>query len=295
MNQLNRLLKNFGRMRSTVRPKHHLEKKVLSGKSISTQANCPSILFATIHKAASVYVWEVLKKVTQARKIKPLNFDGHFFHEGHLDHKLDAKLFERRGFLYGPFRKGFGHIGDAQGENSLNFDDYKIIIQLRDPRDALTSSYYSFLHSHCVLPKDRQRIESVRKRMSNLDIDRHVQQHAGFLEKQLTEYMNFFSQSNCLVLHYEDFVEQPKLWSHQIMNFLDVKGNPNIERIFRKMVCETQKPPTAEDVRQHKRKVTPGDYATKLKPRTISSLNHRFADYFQAIKTHAPPATNRAA
>ena len=295
MNQLNRLIKNFGRVRSAVRPKHHLEKKVLSGKSISTQANCPSILFATIHRAASVYVWEVLKKVAQTRKIKPLNFDGHFFHEGHLDHKLDTRLFERRGFLYGPFRKGFGHISDVQGENSLNFDDYKIIVQLRDPRDALTSSYYSFLHSHCVLPKDRQRIESVRKRMGNLDIDQHVHDQAGFLEKRLTEYMSFFSHSNCLVLHYEDFVEQPKVWSHQIMNFLDIKGDPKIERIFRKMVCETRKPPAVENIHHHKRKVTPGDYATKLKPCTISSLNQRFANYFQAIENHAPRSAKRAA
>ena len=212
-----------------------------------------------------------------------------------MDHKLDTRLFERRGFLYGPFRKGFGHISDVQGENSLNFDDYKIIVQLRDPRDALTSSYYSFLHSHCVLPKDRQRIESVRKRMGNLDIDQHVHDQAGFLEKRLTEYMSFFSHSNCLVLHYEDFVEQPKVWSHQIMNFLDIKGDPKIERIFRKMVCETRKPPAVENIHHHKRKVTPGDYATKLKPCTISSLNQRFANYFQAIENHAPRSAKRAA
>ena len=291
MKQLSRFLDPLGQMGA----KYDLEKKVLSGKSISTRANCPSILFATIHKAASVYVWKVLKKVAQKRKIKSLNFDSHFFHEGHLNHKLSTEHFERRGLLYGPFRSGFGHIIDAQGENSLNFDDYKIIIQLRDPRDALTSSYYSFLHSHCVPPKDRQRIESIRKRMSKLDIDQHVHGLAGFLEKQLTEYMSFFPQSNCLVLHYEDFVEQPMVWSHQIMNFLDIKGDPKVEHIFQKMISETHKPPATENIHRHKRRVTPGDYATKLKPSTVSSLNQRFADYFQAIEKHAPPTAKRAA
>jgi len=255
--------------------------------------NCPSILFGTIHKAASVYVWEVLKKVALKRKINSLNYDGYYFHNGQLDHKLNVTNFERRGFLYGPFRKGFGHIGTA--EDTLNFDDYKIIIQLRDPRDALTSSYYSFMHSHCVLPKDRERIKAVRERMSNIDIDRHVLGQAGFLENLLNEYTRFFSQPNCLLLHYEDFVQQPKVWSKQITNFLDLKGNAAVERVFHKMIAETRTKPASENVNRHKRKVTPGEYATKLKPRTIDRLNARFANYFQALEIERGATTKHVA
>ena len=194
-----------------------------------------------------------------------------------------------------PFVKGSGHIVGDDKNSTLNFDEYKIIIQLRDPRDALTSSYYSFMHSHCVLPKDRKRIEAVRRRMNGLDIDRHVLGQSGFLGTLLDEYSKYFSHPNCLVLHYEDFVQRPETWSKQITNFLDLKGNAGVERVFRKMVNETRNRPTAEDVNQHKRKVTPGEYATKLKPRTINILNDRFADYFAALEAQSTVASKFAA
>ena len=295
MNKPNRLLKNIGRLRSLGRPKYYLEKRILAGKKVNPRSNSPSILFATIHKAASVYVWEVLKKIASNRKLHSVNFDGHYFRQGELDHELKAEHFQRQGFLYGPFRKGFHHIVDADSADSLNFNDYKIIIQLRDPRDALTSSYYSFLHSHCVLPKDRARIEAVRKRMSDLEIDRHVLGQAAFLDNLLTEYMTYFSKPNCLVLHYEDFVQQPEMWAKQIMNFLDLKGNSAIETIFRRMIRETRDKPTSEKIDQHKRKVTPGEYRSKLKPKTIERLNARFANYFEALEIEKGTGGKRVA
>ena len=295
MSKANRLLKNLGRLRLPGRSPYHKEKKILAGRSVACRNDRRSILFGTIHKAASVYVWEVLKKVAKLQKLNSINFDGYYYRNGQLDHQLSVDHFQRRGFMYGPFRKGVGHIVDAEGNNTLDFDDYKIIVQLRDPRDALTSSYYSFLHSHCVLPKDRKRIEAVRNRMDGLDIDRHVIGQSGFLVNLLREYSTFFSQPNCLVLHYEDFVQHPEAWSKKITNFLDLKGNAAVERIFRKMVTETRTRPSTENINLHKRKVTPGEYATKLKPRTIKILNDRFADYFEALDAQPAAASKFAA
>jgi hypothetical protein len=41
--------------------------------------------------------------------------------------------------------------------------------------------------------------------------------------------------------------------------------------------------PEEEDVRSHKRRVTPGDYKNKLRPKTIRQLNEKFEGVLDAL------------
>ena len=71
-NKANRLLKNISRLRLPGRSLYHNEKKILAGRVVECRNDRPSILFGTIHKAASVYVWGSAKK---SRETEEAEFD----------------------------------------------------------------------------------------------------------------------------------------------------------------------------------------------------------------------------
>ncbi len=282
MSQLSQLVRRIRKAKILKGPNFRIEHRLAKRKVVRRRTDQPTLLFATLHKAASVYVWDILKDVAHAESHRAANLDGYYYHRGRHDHAIDLDLIHDKGFFYGPFRKGFQHVG--QEGNRLNFEKFKVLIQLRDPRDALTSSYFSFLHSHCVVRKDKDRMESIRARMSNQDIKQHVWGQAGFLKQLLESYIPFFGQPNCLVVHYEDMILQPQKWVGQIARFLDVKGNRQAMRGLYRVVDAAADRPQTEQVNSHKRKVTPGDFRSKLPPDLIENLNHRYANYFDALK-----------
>ena len=260
-------------------PNFRNEIRIANGRSIPCKNDSPSILFATIHKAASVYVWEILKQATILSGMPHANFDGYNFFQGRLGESLDSEKFLSRGFLYGPFRTGFSHVSNWDGKPPEGF---RILIQLRDPRDALTSSYYSFLKSHCVPRKDRRRIRALREELVAQDFGKFVREQAKTARKLLTQYSSFFERKNCCIVHYEDMVLNPKKWIEDVANFLG-NDSPESSRVFQQVIDAASQRPVNERPERHRRKVTPGDFRSKLPPELVAELNDQFKDYFNKL------------
>ncbi|MEM7456190.1 MAG: sulfotransferase domain-containing protein [Planctomycetota bacterium] len=263
-------------------PRFRNEKRIVSGRDVRTGTTQPSILFATMHKAASVFVWSILAEIASDYRYGTADFDGYFYHQGKTRHPLRSDYFKETGMFYGPFRRGFEHIGDDNHQLDLN--SFKVILQLRDPRDVLTSSYYSFLHSHAVPRKDRKRMQAVRNRLSRQNITDHVRAQTEFFYQLLNRYSRLFTHPNCLVLHYEDMTLRPEKWGRQLLDFLEPEDETAARRTLKKVTVSADDVPDVIQLESHKRRVTPGEFREVLPTEVIARLNERFSEYFAALQ-----------
>ncbi len=164
-----------------IKSRFEIEKKLATGANISNSPR-PSFIFFTTQKCASRYVSEILASLASSAGIQHADYDAYvamtrverkenpFSKEGTL-----AVAFKPKGYYYGPI----GTYRDIP-----NLKEYRVLLHLRDPRDVLTSLYYSTAYSHAVIsPKLVRR----RKEARQMDVDAFV-----LLETQ--EYLPIYQE-----------------------------------------------------------------------------------------------------
>jgi hypothetical protein len=178
----------------------------------------PSVLFFTTHKCSSTFIPPV-KKITKNSHYKFKDYAGAIrslgdqldigqnqenFLRNFLEEASD-ELFFQRGDIYASLRFPV----DFPGRSGL-----KHIFFLRDPRDALVSSYYSFTISHTP-PKNstaKKRFQEKRELAQKKEIDDYViheyyviHESSNFLDRYL-KHKGLLETSNChLYLRYDEF------------------------------------------------------------------------------------------
>lgn len=197
--------------------------------------------------------------------------------------------------------KSFIEDGDKQGcfgpiragvTNAIfpdNLSEYSILLHLRDPRDVLTSLFYSSIYNH---PRQKGRYDpgdEKIKEWEKMGIDRFVLEQLPPLKENYQLLCNaLLGNSKSHLLKYEDMVLSYTSWLDNFLaafSHLEVPpaGWPPLirlpnseERIKDRLVRKYRDdftPPRAEDIYSHKRRITPGDYRDKLGPDTIEVLN----------------------
>ncbi len=165
-----------------------------------------SLLFFTVHKAASSFAAHLLEHVATNHSIRVLDYDGYLRNtlpsaadsayrptlesvcqsdqvsdSPHLQLQLQW-LFRTRGCLYAPIRR------PPLLTAMQHLDQFESIVLLRDPRDCLTSLYFSVVYSHQP-PKNnvaRQQFFEHREQVRRLEIDEFVMAEAPqWLERYL--------------------------------------------------------------------------------------------------------------
>lgn len=159
----------------------------------------------------------------------------------------------------------------------------KIIMQVRDPRDCLTSAYFSYKLSH-VPPKDPNKLREFmerRKELKDLDIDQYVVAEAAGYQNRMNILRNLMDgHDDLLLLKYEDMVLDTERWLKQISDFLDQPITDELRATLGNKIDFSVK---AEDPMRHKRQVLPGDHKRKLKPETVDTMSgtmKRELDFF---------------
>jgi len=154
----------------------------------------------------------------------------------------------------------------------------RAIVQVRDPRDCLTSSYFSVKTSHQP-PKDPEKRKAFmqrRRKLEKQNIDEYVlAQVNGYRNRMLVLRDIIEGHGDILVLKYEDMVEHTEDWLAQIATFLD---QPLTEALRADLGDKIDFSVDSEDIARHKRQVTPGDHKRKLKPETIATISERLAE-----------------
>ncbi|MCW5874055.1 MAG: sulfotransferase domain-containing protein [Anaerolineales bacterium] len=233
-----------------------------------------SVLFFTTQKCASRYVSEVLAQMADAHGLVHADYDGYvtsFKVKSHKNPFQDAihTAFQPRGFYYGP-------IGTLR--NIPNMESYKVLLQLRDPRDLLTSLYFSTAYSHAIVSEKliRRRQEALQQ-----DIDSYVLNGAKEYLTIFEQYLSgLIGKPNVLFVKYEDMVLNFDSWLHSVSTHLGLDKHPEVLDAIRQQANFSVE---SEDKFSQKRQVTPGDHLRKLKPETISELNKRFGAILQRL------------
>jgi len=246
--------------------------------------NNQSVLYFTMRKSGSVYSGQVLSKLVSEAGMTAINFVDYYYNGGRIKRRLyrcgmlGKVVVKKKGYFYGPLRSF------CNGISGIN--DFKIILMLRDPRDALVSEYFSIAYSHPLPPKENDEtfklMSDMRKKALEITIDKFVLDAAQGFSGNFYNYHGVYSaycrellhRPNVFLIKYEDMVTDFKTWLYAAKEFMGIEVK---KEVMDKLIAEANFNVGSENIYNHKRQVTPGDHRRKLKSETIGILNSRFA------------------
>jgi len=227
-----------------------------------------SILFFSVHKSASTFIKNTVIELLQNKKLTTIDLSGFLSkkkqEEYYNDPGVMKQILKESGYFYGAFRSYY---------NFPDLDKYKIILVLRDPRDVLTSYYFSTLFNH---PLGRKEVFQEREKYANMCIDDFVLEKADGFKKKYSAYCKYLlGKDNVLLLKYEDMISEFKTWLNKLSSFLKLSDN---DEIIDSIVAKTSFKVKKEDPHSFIRNIKANDYKNKLEPQTITKLNHIFKE-----------------
>jgi len=233
-----------------------------------------SIMALSMHKAGSTvanYIFvEFLKEKGYAVDEISKQVLGSPLPETQIYMDYQSKM-SLEGTYYGMARSPGAHKMDI-------LKDMRLILQVRDPRDCITSSYFSMAASH-RLPDDPEKKKAFleqRSKAAETKIDDYASAAvSGYVErlKILQEIVD--SHGDFLLLKYEDMVEDTPKWLNDVATFVDQDITPALREQIKRFINFNV---PNEDANRHKRQVKPGDHLRKLQPDTIAAMNAKFGD-----------------
>lgn len=245
------------------------EKQLVRGVSLSKNEHA-SILFFTTHKCASRYVSRLFTSLAEAEGMTPVDYDA-FVTSSKVPlslhpYKAEGTLsfaFQPQGYYYGP-------IGSYR--EIPQHKDYRVFLQLRDPRDVLTSLYYSTSFSHALIsPK----VLRERKAALEISLDEFVLDNAKRYYLIYSDYCEYMlGQNTVLFLKYENMVGDFEGWLKQLSEHT---GMDHLYESLQRIQEQADFQVSEENIFSQRRQVTPGDHMRKLKPETIVKLNDVFS------------------
>jgi hypothetical protein len=261
--------------KTRIRFRFQAERKLSRGISLSTSSH-PSILFFTTQKCASRYVNDILTRLAREEGMQPIDFDAYvtmdrppkpfnpFSPQGTL-----ASAFQTLGYYYGP-------IGSWR--DIPHMKDYAVALQLRDPRDVLTSLYYSTAFSHALINRKMIRRREIARQMS---VDEYVLDNADqFLRIYQGYSEKLIGSPGVLFLKYELMVADFSTWLDQLSSYL---GFSHHRETLQQIVNEADFQVSREDQFAQRRQVTPGDHLRKLEGGTVQTLNRLFGPLLKEL------------
>lgn len=250
------------------RYKNSLEKSVVNGDSLTPMSDEASLVFFSLHKAGSAIGTQLLSKLHDDIGLKHINYDGYFsscYPEGKELYKDEAFLnraYQNKGFFYGAHRN---YIPIPK------LDKYKVLLQIRDPRDLLVSHYHGTIFINKIHQKKGVH---AKRRALRLGLDGHVLDLAPRFKAVYQNYMQHLDMNQIGLLKFEDMVLNPDVWLSQISSYTALTYSES-----RLSFCQSRlNQKTDGSSTSHHRKAKPGEFTQILKPETIDALNKEFED-----------------
>ncbi|MGI8891012.1 MAG: sulfotransferase domain-containing protein [Chthoniobacterales bacterium] len=256
-----------------------------------------NVIAFTTHKAGSMVLHRVLKDICELNRIRYyspnesqslLPFDRMFAGDDFMAKKKGC---------FGPIR--FFVPSKALAEA-------KVILHLRDPRDVLTSMFYSYCYMHAG---EIEADTGYRKEVAEAGIDRFVlemvsapfyqyrgdygigsryKQHVGHVLDRYERYLSELGQPRTDIVSYEEMVLAFPSWLEKIVRAFDLADPEETFAVVAARHANSVAAEEKEDVWSHKRKVTPGDHREKLQPATIRELDRIFAPVLEKLGYSGP-------
>ena len=197
-----------------------------------------------------------------------------------------------KGACFGPIRGG-----EAPPLFPKDIDEYSIVLHLRDPRDAMTSQYFSEAYSHPRREDGFNPTDEKRAKWIEEGIDNHVIKYLNWYKQKHKDLIeNLLGKPNVTFLKYEDMVLNYKDWlkgylsafehaAHGRKFRLSFNKKPTISDLYGQLYEKHKNSfkVKEEDIYKSKRQVQPGDHKRKLKQETIETLNNEMKDILDAL------------
>lgn len=248
------------------------ERLAYKGKNLS-KSNHKSILFFTSQKCASTFLSDLLVRLVSVENMIPIRYSNYFPDvdraSAFKDENFLKRGFKPKGYFYGAFRSY---------HSIPNINNYKVLLVLRDPRDVVTSSYFSTAFNHPVTRKD-----TLKKREKALkqDIDTFVREQTPFFLEGYREYCkHLVGKENVLFLTYEDMITDFNPWLLKMVKHLNLEVD---DSLIGDILNNTSFTVKKEDKNSFVRNIKAGDHLNKLKPETIQWLNKEFKDVITTL------------
>lgn len=225
-------------------------------------------LVFTTHKAASSLLFNVLRSVStaQGRFLYSPNLNGAEF--GVADHRknnfADDRRFESQPCIVGPLRRP-GRL--------IHLPGAKRIIHLRDPRDIMTSMFFSWAYSHKGID------DAQRQKLINMGIDNFVTEMHGDMRDRFNIYCDWLKADDSIIfLTYEDLYDDYAGWLTKLFAALSIEDHELVDEIVKRSDPQLIVA-RGENRDSHMRQAKPGDHLRKLAPETIRMLDRAFDFY----------------
>jgi len=240
----------------------------------------PTVLyFGTSRSGAKPAAKVFLPQLLAPAGLRALDLEGLRFNGGAMNleqREAEGRLgevFQPRGFFFGPLRRLYRGIPELER--------YRVILQLRDPRDVLVSSYFSLVYSHTIPfqnPPAARSYEAYRLYMRSMSIDRSVLERAPAFRRIYADYLDqLLGRPNVLLLRYEQMVTDFPSWLEKVEGFLEL-DLPAAERAAFVRSSQAYLRVDGVDPYRDRRQMTPGDHRRQLQPETVARLNELLGD-----------------
>lgn len=254
--------------------------RLLKGKS-HTKVDRPSAIYFGYYRCGTRFIHRCLSDLCQSEGRPIIDIETYIARVGTIpESQLNAPSFYRehfkpRGCYFGPHYR-FRPIP--------LLDSYRILLVLRDPRDVLTSRYYSETYAHTLMNKAGL---AHRRKLQAMTIDEFAKEYAPEVGEAYQTYLDELSaKPNAFVSSYEDMIANFPQWLRKVVVHLELEPQENI---LEALLAQNHFSVSKENVYAHKRSVKPGSHLQKLAPETIDYLNKHFTPILDVMGYEKSP------
>lgn len=235
-----------------------------------------SVFVLAGHKTGSSLLRILVADICEAASLPQMSIPDAMFTEGvaNDDWPEDiAALLELDGFVFNGFRE-FDQLG-----NTKKFWERKKIVLIRDPRDCVCSHYFSMKFSHNVpeTGKAKDTLGQTRSSANAMPIDDFVQQRTRYMLENYNKILTLAGRDDVVLYRYEEVIFDKFSWVKSLCNDLTVVLS---DEVIAQIAKKHDIRPQQESPHSHIRKVTPGDYKSKLSAQSISHVETICSPYF---------------
>ncbi len=244
----------------------------------------PSILHFSLNKSATQYVKSLLGRVGIENGLTPAHLHGYAFDSDlpFFDH-LSAEEFQKYRYIFHPRGYVYSDFGGAI-EGIPDMEEYRTVLMVRDPRDVLTSMYYSMAYSHKLPDASGNKYTAFaakRKHTREIGIDEFVLDNAEPERRIYQRYTDLLvsKQAGIYLTRYEDMTLDFNAWFTGLLAFCEFNISEKLQQTLYEEAAKIR--PAQENIHANIRQGKPGDHQNKLRLDTIKRLNNIF---FQVLK-----------
>jgi hypothetical protein len=259
------------------------------------------------YKAGSTMLFVYTRSICRLLNVSYVDYPQHIWEKGG---DLVQEYYANPS-AHGMLSEPLVYIGNRQAVTTLSEDTHgKIasLMMIRDPRDALVSMYFSFLHSHAkpLISKRksfRKSADQIKdaKQSSLPDIDNYVLENAEWYKQLMNNVLGFGKKAHSVaIIRYEDYVRDKNGLCSYLYKILESSRTAINEKSDRphkitgsyiptclhpfllRLIAKSQdKIPSVENPQSHVRKAIPGDHSNKLAKSTIVRLNCLYSEILE--------------